>query len=152
MILLSAFLLICMHLRPSSSVSASVVMSSTSSSEDRVYGDPCTMKAERECSSYEGPNELRACVDAVLDMCVSSGSKVLTSSSTTSGNSADVTSTTAETRNIEAVDPSMFLLNRVIGECSGYRQVQVERMQRVCFDGRCTWFKYYVPQMKCIPV
>ena len=110
------------------------------------------MKAERECSSYEGQNELRACVDAVLDTCVSSGSKVLTSSSTTSGNSAAVTSTTAETRNIEAVDPSMFLLNRVIGECSGYRQVQVERMQRVCFDGRCTWFKYYVPQMKCIPV
>ena len=144
MILLSAFLLICMHSRPSLSVSASVVMSSTSSSEDRGRGDLCTMKAERGCSSYEDPHELRACVDSVLDTCVSSGTKVSTSSS--------VTSTTAETRNIEDVNPSMFLLNRVIGECSGYRKVQVERMQQICFDGRCTWFKYYVPQMKCIPV
>lgn len=149
MIKVVVFLLLCMHSQPS--VSASVVMSSKSSlstSSSEVGGDPCTMKAERECSGYEDASELRICVDAILGRCVSSGTKVLTSPR---GNGAAGTSSTTES-NVGAVNPSLFLLNRVIGDCTGYRKVQVERMQRICYDGRCTWFKYYVPEMKCIPV
>ena len=140
-------LLLCMFLRPGL-VSASVVISK-SSSGDRIggrVGDLCTMKAGIKCSKYEDSSELRACVDVVLSTCLPSGTRVLTR-----GGAAG-TSTTTSQSNAGAVRQSLFLLNRVIGDCTGYRKVQVERMQRICHDGRCTWFKYYVPEMKCIPV